>query len=460
MYKVDYSHPITVHFMGIGGISMSGLAEVLLGQGFTVTGSDRAPSPLTEHLEGLGARIYYPQAAENITDEVELVVYTAAISEDNPELVEAKRRELPLLTRAQLLGQIMDHYEKSIAVAGTHGKTTTSSMLGQILLYGDKKPTLSIGGIFPAIHSNILVGESDVFLTEACEYTNSYHSLKPRYGVILNIEEDHLDFFKDLDDIRRSFTTFAEGISESGLLAISGDIPDLDEITGSLDCRVTTFGLSGAYDVHPVDLFYDDKGCATFTPVIGGVSHGEIKLSVPGEHNVKNALAAIAIAEDLGISDDQIARGLEDFTGTVRRFEKKGVYKGAQIIDDYAHHPTEISATLSAAGALHISGKLRVVFQPHTYTRTKALLPEFAKALSVADEVIMADIYAAREKDIYGVSSRNVADAINSNGGNAIYLGTFDAIEDYLEKNLMNGDLLITMGAGNVNEVGEKLLGL
>lgn len=457
MFQIDYNSPVHVHFIGIGGISMSGLAEVLLGQNFAVSGSDRASSPLCEHLEALGAKISFPQSADNITDDIDVIVYTAAISDDNPELAEARSRNLPMLTRAELLGQIMDHYDRSIAVAGTHGKTTTSSMLGQILLLSPDDPTLSIGGIFPAIGSNIHVGNSDIFLTEACEYKNSYHSFRGKYSIILNIEADHLDFFKDLDDIRQSFRKFAANTSDDGMLVINGEIPHLSEITDGLKCKVITFGVSPDFDYYATDISYNENGCASFTPVAFGEKLPTVTLSVPGAHNVTNALASIAVARDMGIDFETIAMGLARFGGTKRRFEHKGEYNGATVIDDYAHHPTEISATLSAARNLPHE-RLVVVFQPHTYTRTKALLPDFAKALSVADEVILAPIYAAREPDIYGISSGDLSNKISELGTNSQYFESFDEIIQFLQKNTMHGDLLITMGAGNVNEIGEKLL--
>ncbi|MCR5452867.1 MAG: UDP-N-acetylmuramate--L-alanine ligase [Lachnospiraceae bacterium] len=457
MFKIDYKTPVCVHFIGIGGISMSGLAEVLLGQNFKVSGSDREDSPLCRHLTELGAKISFPQSADNITDDIDVVVYTAAIADDNPELKKAREKNLPLLTRAELLGQIMDHYSRSISVAGTHGKTTTSSMLGQILLCSPEDPTLSIGGIFPAIGSNIHVGSSDIFLTEACEYKNSYHSFRGKYSIILNIEADHLDFFKDLDDIRKSFARFAKNTYSEGMLVISGDIPNLSEITGGLDCRIVTFGESPNFDYYPKDITFDKNGCASFIPVAFGEELPAITLSVPGKHNVTNSLAAIAVARDMGIDFDVISMGLSRFGGTKRRFEHKGEFKGATVIDDYAHHPTEISASLAAARNLPHK-RLVVVFQPHTYTRTKALLGDFAKALSVCDIVILAKIYAAREPDIFGISSADLCEEIKKLGTEAYYFETFEQIEDFLKKNTINDDLLITMGAGNVNEVGENLL--
>lgn len=270
MYTIDFSKPTSVHFIGIGGISMSGLAEILLKEGFRVSGSDSKESPLTQHLTELGAQIAYPQAAANIPDETRIIVYTAAIHPDNPEFIRAKELDVPMLTRAQLLGQIMAHYARSIAVAGTHGKTTTTSMISQVLLCGQEDPTISVGGILKAIGSNIHVGNSDLFITEACEYTNSYHSFFPKYSIILNIEAEHLDFFKDLADVRSSFHKFAGNTKADGALIINGEIPDYQEITEGLSCQVITFGFTDACDYYPKDITYNELGCATFTPVHKG----------------------------------------------------------------------------------------------------------------------------------------------------------------------------------------------
>ncbi|MCR5099202.1 MAG: UDP-N-acetylmuramate--L-alanine ligase [Lachnospiraceae bacterium] len=457
MYRIDYDKPIHVHFIGIGGISMSGLAEVLLDRGFTVSGSDNQKSEITEKLESRGVRIGYPQSADNITGDIDLVVYTAAIHADNPEFVAAKEAGLPMLVRSQLLGQMMEHYANSIAVAGTHGKTTTTSMIAEILLHAGGDPTISVGGILESIKSNIRVGRSDVFLAEACEYTNSYHDFYPRYSVILNVEEDHMDFFKDIDEIRESFHRFAQNTDPDGALFIGGDIPGRDVVTRELDCDVVTFGIEGDWDLHAADIVFDDHGRASFTAMHKMEELGRVQLSVPGRHNIGNALAAIGVCMRMGIGWEAIAAGLLDFGGAKRRFEYKGTYNGAVVIDDYAHHPTEISASLAAAQN-YPHDRLIVVFQPHTYTRTKAFLDDFASALSVADLVIMAKIYAAREDDIYGVSSDDIRVRIEKMGTKCIYLDTFEAIEDYLKKNLVNGDLLITMGAGDVVKIGEEIL--
>lgn len=457
MYKIDFQKPIHVHFIGIGGISMSGLAEILLEEGFTISGSDMKESPLTVQLEAHGARIFYGQNASNIIDGIDVVIYTAAIRRDNPELIEAVARKIPMLTRAELLGQLMKNYDTPIAVSGTHGKTTTTSMISHVLLAGDTDPTISVGGILQAINGNIRVGHSQTFITEACEYTNSFLNFFPKIGVILNIEEDHLDFFKDLEDIRNSFRQFSALLPEDGALVINADIQDYEEITAGLPCRVVTYGMKNPADYSADNIAFDEKGAVSFDLIKNGAFVDRIVLSVPGNHNVSNALASIAIADLLDLPLDTTKAGLKSFIGTDRRFEYKGTMNGTIIVDDYAHHPTEIIATLKAAQN-YPHKDLWCVFQPHTYTRTKAFFHEFAEALSHAGHVVLADIYAARETDTLGISSADLAEEIKKLGADAHYFPSFDEIEDFLKTHCKNGDLLITMGAGNVVNIGENLL--
>ena len=457
MYQVNFQNPIHIYFIGIGGISMSGLAQILLSEHFRVSGSDRAPSPLTRRLEEQGARIFYGQREENISSDIDLVVYTSAIKPDNPEMIAAAKLGIASLTRAQLLGQIMKNYRTPIAVSGTHGKTTTTSMISQILLENGDDPTLSIGGIYRPIGGNIRVGGNDRFVTEACEYTNSFLSFYPKIGIILNIEEDHLDFFKDIHDIRNSFRKFAELIPADGALIINGAIERVEELTAGLPCRVITYGPSDDFDYHPSDIVYDEAGCPSFHLMRPDSKEEAFSLRVPGEHNVYNALAAIALADLLGVASDVTAAALMHFGGTDRRFEYKGKINGVTVIDDYAHHPTEIRATLLAA-ANYPHRRIWSVFQPHTYSRTKAFLPEFARALSLADEVVLADIYAARETDTLGVSSRTLQAEIEKLGHACHYFPSFEEIQNFLLKNCTKDDLLITMGAGDVVKIGENLL--
>ena len=430
MYKINFEKPIHIHFIGIGGISMSGLAEILLEEGFTVSGSDSKESPLTKKLESEGAIIHYGQRAENISDGIDCVVYTAAINKANPELMEAVARKIPMLTRAELLGQLMKNY---------------------------KTPTISVGGILKAIGGNIRVGKSETFITEACEYTNSFLHFYPKISVILNIEEDHLDFFKDLEDIRHSFHQFAALLPSDGTLIINGDIDNYQEIYDSLDCNVITYGSSDMLDYSASNITYDEKGLVAFDLIKNGKVVDHIQLSVTGDHNVSNALASIATAELLQIPMETIKKGILSFSGTDRRFEYKGTFNGVTVVDDYAHHPTEIAATLKAAQH-YPHNQVWCVFQPHTYTRTKAFFHEFAEALSHTDHLVLADIYAARETDTLGVSSAGLAEEARKLGTDAHYLPSFEEIEAFLKENCKSGDLLITMGAGDVVKIGEDIL--
>ncbi len=457
MYKINFKQPVHVHFIGIGGISMSGLAEVLLKEGFTVSGSDNKPSALTEHLEKSGARVFYGQKASNIIDGIDVVVYTAAIQNSNEEYQEALQKKLPMLSRAELLGQLMHNYDTPIAVSGTHGKTTTTSMLSHVLLSANLDPTISVGGILKAIGGNIRVGNSGVFVTEACEYTNSFLHFFPKISIILNIDEDHLDFFKDLDDIRRSFRKFAELLPADGTLIINGEIPDYEELTEGLPCRVITYGTDPSLNYRAANVAHNERGEVSFDFIKDGEFISRIELSVNGDHNVSNALSALAVADILNISSSDAQKGLKEFHGTNRRFEYKGEFDGVTVIDDYAHHPTEIRASLTSA-KYYPHREIWCIFQPHTYTRTKALFPEFVDALSDTDHIILADIYAARETDTLGISSRDLAESLKEKGADAHYFPTFKEIENFCLENCQKGDLLITMGAGDVVNIGESLI--
>ncbi|MBQ9438322.1 MAG: UDP-N-acetylmuramate--L-alanine ligase [Lachnospiraceae bacterium] len=459
-----------VYFAGIGGISMSGLARLMLSKGFGVSGSDRDASLLTAELSELGAQIFTPQKAENIDAALplDLLVYTAAIPFDHPELERARQSGIPLVSRADFLGAIMSLYPDSIAVSGTHGKTTTTSMISEILMAAGKDPTISLGGILPSIGGNFRVGKDSFFLAEACEYKNSFLSFFPKIGVILNVDADHLDFFKDLDDIRSSFRTFAQGIPKTGALVVNNEIPALPDFLSGMDCRILTYGPGG--DLWAEEIRYDDFGNPSFKLKISPDIDENIKtlckadelsqpfsLRVPGSHNVSNALAAIGAGLLSSISLEHIREGLSRFTGTDRRFQVKGKVNGFTIVDDYAHHPAEIRATIAAAKR-YPHEKLYVAFQSHTYSRTAALLKEFASALAEADHVVLAEIYAAREENVYGISSKDLQREIQALGTPCDYFPTFEEIEKFLLKNCMHNDLCITMGAGNIVDVGDSLL--
>ena len=459
MFQVDFNTPKHVHFIGIGGISMSGLAEILLGKGFRISGSDNNASALTKHLEEAGAVVMIGQSADHISPDTDLVVYTAAIHPDNPEFIAAKEQGIPMLSRAQLLGQIMQNYDLPINIAGTHGKTTTTSMCTHVLMRAGLDPTVTLGGILPSIGGNIRVGGTKYFVAEACEYTNSFLSFFPKIELILNVDADHLDFFKDLDDIASSFHRFASLIPEDGTLIINRDTAKYDVVTDHLACGIITYSLDGDADYTAEDVHFNENGCASFVCLERGKPIGNFRLCIPGMHSVSNSLAVIALSRKLGLSPEIIAQGIADFHGADRRFERKGTAFGATIIDDYAHHPTEIRAVITAARQMPHK-KLWVVFQPHTYTRTKALLPDFADALSLADHIVLSDIYAAREVNTVGISSEDLRAEIEKRGTRADYFSSFEEILEFLKTQLKEGDLLITMGAGNIVDVGEDLLRL
>ena len=458
MYQIDFKKPIHVHFIGIGGISMSGLAEILLKEKFHISGSDAKNSEIVDNLIAMGAIINIGQCAENITDDIDLVVYTAAVHADNPEYAACVEKNIPMLTRAQLLGQIMNNYKYSVAVSGTHGKTTTTSMLSQVFMEADVDPTISVGGILDSIGGNVRVGKSDFFVTEACEYTNSFHAFFPYISIILNVDADHLDFFSGIDEIIESFHTFAKNLPDSGTLVVNGDMDCLPRVTDGLTCNILTFGLNDTNQYYPTDIEADEQGHMNYTLVVNGTKQERVHLNIGGTHNVSNSLAVIAVADILGISREYALAGLACFDGAHRRFELKGTLGNVTVIDDYAHHPTEIKATLTTAtNTPH--NELWVVFQPHTYTRTHALFEDFAQALKGFDHIILVDIYAAREKDTGLVHAKDLANRIKELGSDARYFSSFEAVENYLLKNCKKNDLLITMGAGDVYLIGEEMLG-
>ncbi|MCR5345099.1 MAG: UDP-N-acetylmuramate--L-alanine ligase [Lachnospiraceae bacterium] len=458
MYQMNFEKPAHVYFIGIGGISMSGLAKILLDRNFKVSGSDWNHSAQTDALEALGAVIHYgEQKSENITKDIDVLVYTAAVHPDNPEFVRAKELEVPMLTRAEFLGELMELFKRSVAISGTHGKTTTTTMISEILMKGAADPTILNGGIIRSINSNTRIGHSDILVSEACEYTNSFHSFYPMYSVVMNIEEDHLDFFKDLEDIRKSFLRFMENTKKDGYVIANGEITALNKLTENLDRKVITFGLKPSFDYHASNITTNEMGHEEYDLYKDDTLLGHIVLALPGIYNVYNSLAAAATTLTMGIPFEIVADGLLSCVGSKRRFEIKGDWNGVTILDDYAHHPTEIESALEAARTLK-KNRIICVYQPHTYTRTKALFPQFVDALSHADIVVLPEIYAARETDNLNISSRDIADALNLRGIESYYYKTFEEVQNFLRKKCINGDLLITMGAGNVVDIGEALL--
>ena len=407
-----------IYFIGIGGISMSGLAEILASRGHQVSGTDVKETAVTKHLQSLGIHINFGHRAENITDDITLVVYTAAIHDDNPELRAAHEKGIRIMDRAHLLGQIMDEYHDSVAVSGTHGKTTTTSMVSEILLAAEKDPTITVGGILPTIGSNLRIGNSPYFVAEACEYFDSFLQFNPFIAIILNVESDHLDYFKTLENIRRSFHAFAQRVPDKGLLAISEKIDNVEELTDGLTCHVETFGLSEKANWRAENIVHEADGRNSFDVYHNGAFFTTIHLHIPGEHNITNALAAIGASAFLGAAPEDCVKGLHHYTGTERRFQLKGKKDGITVIDDYAHHPTEIKAALAAAQNVQ-HNTTWCVFQPHTFSRTRFLFDEFGEAFGDADEIIIADIFAARETDDGTVSAAQLADRIAQTGKSA-----------------------------------------
>lgn len=439
------------HLVGIGGVSMAPLAEALLGMGLKITGSDISEGAAAEHLRGLGIDVKIGHDAGNISG-ADFVVRTAAVRGDNPEIKAARAAGIPVFERAQAWGYIMKHYKNAICISGTHGKTTTTSMATHILMAADKDPTVMIGGTLPMLQAGHRVGKGDTIILESCEYYNSFHSFFPTIAVILNVEADHLDFFKDLEDVKSSFRKFAEIVPETGFIIANADDANTMDALSNLDHKLTTFGLGESADVRGVNIYENGSG-SEFDVEYNGAHYAHIVLNIPGIHNVCNALSAITAAISLGLPPGASAEGLSEFTGAVRRFEHKGTFHGAEIYDDYAHHPSELRVLLDAVQALDYK-RVIVAFQPHTYSRTKAMLDEFAEVLKRPDIVFLSDIYAAREKNTIGISSRDLAASVP----NSVYCGSFAEIEERIREIAAPGDIVLTVGAGDIYKVGERLL--
>lgn len=440
-----------VHFIGIGGISMSGIAKILLNNGIRVSGSDMTESDSVCELRELGAEIKIGHNKENITNQ-DMVVFTSAVHDDNPEIIAAKEKGIELIDRATMLGLIMKDYKNAISVAGTHGKTTATSMFAYILLEAQTDPTIMVGGKLDGIDGNLRIGKSDYFITETCEYMRNFLKFFPSVAVILNVEEDHLDYYKDIDDIIDAFTSFCNLVPEDGIIVVNGENENSVKSARDAKAKVYTFGFDGA-DFSAKNITYSQYGYPSFDIYENDELVLSLNLSVVGIHNVLNATACALAATKMGIDKAAIKKGLEAFTGTKRRFEKKGFVNGALVIDDYAHHPTEISATIKALKNVNHNREW-CIFQPHTYTRTISLLDDFAKALSEIENVIITDIFAAREKDTGIVHSKDLADKIEG----AVYIKEFEDIAKYIKENASDGDIVLTMGAGNVCDIGNLIV--
>ena len=438
-----------VHLSGIGGVSMCPLAEVLHGMGLRVQGSDMSDSASVEHLRSLGIPVTVGHTPEDIAG-AEFLIRTAAIHDDNPEIAAARESGIPVFERAEAWGAIMQQYENAVCISGTHGKTTTTSMTTHIFMAAHTDPTVMIGGTLPMLHSGYRVGHGDTIILESCEYCNSFLHFFPTIAVVLNVEADHLDFFKDLDDIKRSFRRFAGLVPADGHIVANADDPGaMDALRG---LPLFTFGCSANADCRAENLSFS-HGAPSFDVVVHGQLYTHLSLRIAGTHNVLNALAAASTAYLLGIPGSAVKSGLEGFTGAGRRFEYKGEFGGARVYDDYAHHPGELHALLETARGLDYR-RVVCAFQPHTYSRTKALFHDFVRELKAADVVVLAEIYAAREKNIIGISSADLAREIPG----SIYCPTLSDAAEALRHIARPGDLILTVGAGDIYTVGEALV--
>lgn len=445
-----------VHFIGIGGISMSGLAEIMLHKGYSVSGSDLKQTHITDKLQEKGIKVFIGHDASNI-EGADWIVYTVAVKDDNPEIIAAREKGLPIVERAVLLGYIMETYPYSIGVAGSHGKTTATSMISIMLQRANLDPTVLVGGEVDEIGGNVRMGNSHYFVTEACEYNESFLNFEPYMAIVLNIDEDHLDYFKDINRIYEAFVNYVNLVSSKGIIIGCADDPLVVRLMKETYHRKISFGIENKADWMAKDIKYDKEGHPSFRAVYKGQDMGRFQLNIPGEYNIYNALAASAAAWSIGVSVDIIRDSLASFKGTHRRFEIKGRLNDVTVIDDYAHHPTEVRATLHAARR-YPHKKIWCVFQPHTYTRTDKLFYEFSESFIDADEVIVTDIYAAREKAIEGVNSESLAKAISNKGKPCRYISSLDKAVDYLSKNAQPGDIVLTMGAGDIFKVADKFL--
>ena len=441
-----------VHFIGCGGSGTYPLIQILHSRGLTISGSDVEETKITKAERAMGVTVYLEHDAAHLGD-AQLVVYSAAIHDENPELKAARARGIPAVERSVMLGYVSRVYSHSVCVSGTHGKTTTTSMATHIFMAAQADPTVMIGGTLPMLHAGYRVGKGNTIILESCEYCNSFLNFFPTVAVILNVGEDHLDFFKDLADIERSFHAFADLVPQRGYVIANADDQGARDAVAGLSHPVFTFSLADrTADCYARDVAFFD-GCASFDVMIHGELYAHVDLHIPGKHNILNALAAASAAYVLGIPGQAVTLGLEDFHGAGRRFEHKGSYHGAAVYDDYAHHPAELHALLTTARSM---GYDRVIcaFQPHTYTRTKALFDDFVRELQLPDVTVLAEIYAAREQNVLGISSRDLAEKIPG----AIYCSTLDKVADTLAGLARPGDLILTVGAGDIFRAGEKLL--
>ncbi len=446
-----------LHFVGIGGIGMSGIAEILIDQGFKITGSDKATSENTERLQSLGAKVYSGHDAKNVGPDVDVLVYSSAVMPDNPEVVEAQKRKIPVIRRAEMLAEVM-RLKYGIGIAGTHGKTTTTSMASLVLMEGGIDPTVIVGGRLRGLAgSNARLGKGEFIVVEADEFDRSFLSITPTIAVLTTLETDHLDTYRDLDDIKSAFIQFASKVPFYGSVILCLDEPALQDIMPKIKKKIITYGLNGQADLQAVDIVHRQNK-SKFLVLHGSKELGEVELQIPGKHNVQNALAAIAVGLELKVPFGKIKTGVEKFTGVFRRWEVKAEVDGITVVDDYAHHPTEIKATLAGAKS---GWRRRVVcvFQPHLYSRTRDFYEDFGRAFFNADVLVLTDVYPAREEPIQGVTGELIANAAKSFGHkNVQYVPDKKNVPSFLMMVKQPGDIIITMGAGDIWRFGEEFI--
>lgn len=446
-----------IHMIGIGGISMSGIAAILTNWGFNVTGSDWSQSEVTDKLNALGIKVTIGHNLEDVS-KADVIVYSAAIKADDPEMLEAKKLNIPTIERADFLGELTRCFKDTICISGTHGKTTTTSMVAMCFLEALKDPNIQVGAFLNSIDGNYKVGNSEHFIIEACEYVESFLKFSPKAEIILNIDNDHLDYFKTFDNIKNAFIKYVKILPDDGLLVINGDDKNCLDLEQYTKANILTYGIENTNtNFYAKNIQYDNDGFPEFDVYKNNELFTTIKLSIPGVHNILNSLSCIALCDYYGIDKKDMQTALKKFTGAHRRFEFKGKINGASIYDDYGHHPTEILATSKALNSKK-HNKSWVVFQPHTYSRTKNLLNDFAEALLNFDNVIVLDIYAARETNTFNISSKDLVDKIISLGKTANYIPDFNKCVSFLKNNVKENDIVLTLGAGTVTEIGPMLL--
>lgn len=447
-----------IHMRGIGGTSMSGIAEMLKHWGFHVTGSDDNSSELTDKLISKGIPVTIGYDFDNLS-KASLVVYTAAMRQNDPELLKAQELNIPTVERAEFLGEITKAFEDTICISGTHGKTTTTSMISLCFIEAGLDPSIQVGAILKQLNGNSRIGNSEYFILEACEYVESFLSFYPKTEVILNIDNDHLDYFKNIDNIIQSFEKYVKLLPNDGLLVVNSDDPNCATLSKCTDAKVVSFGIeSNNANFIARNITFNSNGFPTFDVYHNNNFYKTINLSVPGKHNVLNALACIATCHSYGIDKQAMAEALKKFTGAHRRYEFVGTFHhNISVFDDYAHHPTEIQAIANATRQKK-HNKAWIIFQPHTYSRTKNLLHDFAKALAPFDNIIITDIYAAREKNTYDISSKDLVEEISKIGRKAIYMSDFAEIAEYIRSHAINNDIVLTVGAGTVTNIGPMIV--